>query len=1066
MNPNPDSGLWMFVTHSAFPIVVDAVGKSFLLMGAMCLVILCMKRCSAAARHLAWFLAVVSLLALPLLSLALPGWRVLPAWMNISDVAGAVVHSPSAPVPSVSAPVAESGLPVPGRSAPVESASVTSIAPASVVSSASAPTMNDRSGLATSGAIYSVGFVAWMIGSALALLPALLGMISLWHLGRGARRETASSWLELLGRLLACLRIRRRVELLRSSRRPMPMTWGVVHPKLLLPEEAQEWSDERRRVVLLHELAHARRWDYLTNLVTQLVCALYWFNPLVWLAARRMITERERACDDIVLTQGASPADYAEQVLHIAVNLRTGRFAGAMGIAMARQSMLEGRLLAILDGTRSRAALTRVAVVTSLAAMIAVVAPVAMTKAAQSAPEDRNGSLSGGSSITAHVLGTDGKPCNASVTFWRAVETTAPAEPTVAEFWDLSNKTMRWRDTVHAKTWEPIRHVGTSPDAMVADLEPGDYRVTAEMGHGPAPFGVSDVIRVDDARSTRKTTIRLEAGPSLTVSGIETATQQSVSGLDGRAREGWFVVALTRTDGLPIASWSGSRWSGPKKQDGVVRFDQLQPGKYRLIAYCPAYLYGRAECVSADGPMEIEMLPGQNREIAVPLKRVDFSEEEIRLRWPFVAQGRVTDELGQAIEGAYVQVHCGMGTLWQTGETRSGADGRYTLRFRGGVNSETGRAARQVASIGVSKSGFVEAGRQPQGGLMMDGDPAAGAKGDSHLILPDKPFDLDFVIKLETKTTDAETTFANIAASSDGARLRELLVGGKWDEALKLARPAARCLESHNQSEGFIQTSSPVMLDWDMCVAGTETNSGAAQRPHIYQYPWLEFSQKPDGLFATLHLRYQSWPKTAWKVRLQRVDRDGAAVVVHRQDEKVLENSGNIMKVPSIDESEVVFHLGDDPVFRPSPGMLYMVSIETLSTEQGNPVRWGEAMPLSLDLATPEVSRVFHGESLTLTRADGKIVAKAAASILSYPRCGWRLSLDLTDDAGKSLISAGTYAENSGEIRRVPELAHMEFPITIPADAAVLDAARRWTLRVERVSGPPHLGEGQPQGAL
>ena len=152
----------------------------------------------------------------------------------------------------------------------------------------------------------------------LALVPTALGRFSLWRLERASRRETAVSWLELLRSLLARLKFNRAVDLLKTNRRRMPMTWGVIRPKLLLPEASQEWTEERRRVVLLHELAHAKRGDYLTNLVTQLACALYWFNPFVWFAARQMIAERERACDDVVLRHGARPSDYAEQLLHIA----------------------------------------------------------------------------------------------------------------------------------------------------------------------------------------------------------------------------------------------------------------------------------------------------------------------------------------------------------------------------------------------------------------------------------------------------------------------------------------------------------------------------------------------------------------------------------------------------------------------------------------------------------------------------------------------------------------------------------------------------------------------------
>jgi beta-lactamase regulating signal transducer with metallopeptidase domain len=229
---------------------------------------------------------------------------------------------------------------------------------------------------------WRAGLLAWLAGVLLALAPVILGVFSLRRLERAARRETASSWLDLLRQLLTRLGCKRRVVLLKAAQRRMPMTWGVLRPKVLLPEESQEWPEERRGVVLLHELAHAKRCDYLTHLVARLVCALYWFNPLVWLAARRMVAERERACDDIVLRHGAKPADYAGQVLEISAGLSPGWLAGAGGIAMARPSNLESRLCAILDAKRNRAAVTRWAVLSALLLLTALLVPLAMLKAA------------------------------------------------------------------------------------------------------------------------------------------------------------------------------------------------------------------------------------------------------------------------------------------------------------------------------------------------------------------------------------------------------------------------------------------------------------------------------------------------------------------------------------------------------------------------------------------------------------------------------------------------------------------------------------------------------------
>jgi hypothetical protein len=185
----------------------------------------------------------------------------------------------------------------------------------------------------------------------------------------------------------AALGVRKLVRLLRCPAVGVPMTWGWRQPAVFVPAEAEAWPVEQRRAVLLHELGHVKRWDCLTHGLARLACALFWFNPLVWVAAWRMRVERERACDDLVLTAGAKACEYASQLLQIAARIAGRGFAGGAAIAMARRSTLEGRLLAILDAGRNRAALTRRSVVAAALLVGCVVAPVAMLRGGEEAGE-------------------------------------------------------------------------------------------------------------------------------------------------------------------------------------------------------------------------------------------------------------------------------------------------------------------------------------------------------------------------------------------------------------------------------------------------------------------------------------------------------------------------------------------------------------------------------------------------------------------------------------------------------------------------------------------------------
>jgi beta-lactamase regulating signal transducer with metallopeptidase domain len=208
----------------------------------------------------------------------------------------------------------------------------------------------------------TVAAVVWIAGTALILGRLLLGIFLVQRMSRRSLVVSDAAWLPLARGLAADLGIAR-VTFRRGPAGTMPMAWGVLRPSVLMPEDADAWPEERLRIVLLHELAHVKRADCLTHMLAQAACALYWMNPLAWIAARGARTERERACDDLVLAHGTPGADYADQLLAIARTLDHDRPAPAIAgasLAMAYRSQLEGRLMSILDPTVRRSRMSRV----------------------------------------------------------------------------------------------------------------------------------------------------------------------------------------------------------------------------------------------------------------------------------------------------------------------------------------------------------------------------------------------------------------------------------------------------------------------------------------------------------------------------------------------------------------------------------------------------------------------------------------------------------------------------------------------------------------------------------
>jgi beta-lactamase regulating signal transducer with metallopeptidase domain len=227
----------------------------------------------------------------------------------------------------------------------------------------------------------------WLAGTSLVLLRELLAAFGLSRWRRHAAPLTSTNWLATLARVGFD---HQRLQVLESKSVASPCTWGFVRPVLLLPTAGDSWPESARYAALMHELAHIERRDAVSILVARLACAVYWFNPLVWLAAERIRSLQERACDDAVLRAGATPSDYAQFLLDVAASHTSGarRFVRALG--MTHGSSLRTRIVAILDpqATRSRPRRIRVAAVcASLFAVTMLLATITVAVEPPPAPQ-------------------------------------------------------------------------------------------------------------------------------------------------------------------------------------------------------------------------------------------------------------------------------------------------------------------------------------------------------------------------------------------------------------------------------------------------------------------------------------------------------------------------------------------------------------------------------------------------------------------------------------------------------------------------------------------------------
>ncbi|MFP3940224.1 MAG: M56 family metallopeptidase, partial [Thermoanaerobaculia bacterium] len=366
----------------AFLLDLALKGSAVLITGF--LAALALRRATAAARHLAWCATFGALVLLPVLVAWAPALE-LAVVPGVSSRASDLGRRQAPPLPGTGDPSPHAGTAPSWRVGEDLASSRGGAGPAGAEASGGPVAATVEGTSASPWARSGRWLAAVYLAGALALLGYLaLGALRARSLRRGARRlESQPGWRELLDALRALAGVHRPVILEATDRVAVPLAWGARRPRIVLPARAGAWDGGQRREVLLHELAHVARHDWLSQTLARVGCALFWFHPLAWMAARRLILEAERACDDRVLEAGADSCDYADRLLRVAGSARRVPDASYAAVAMARRSDLATRIESILDGRTRRGAPGRPMALLMVAALLAPAAALGPARIAR-----------------------------------------------------------------------------------------------------------------------------------------------------------------------------------------------------------------------------------------------------------------------------------------------------------------------------------------------------------------------------------------------------------------------------------------------------------------------------------------------------------------------------------------------------------------------------------------------------------------------------------------------------------------------------------------------------------
>lgn len=310
-------------------VILNGTIQGILLFGFIYIILSLWKNIDARTRHFIWFITIASFAVLPVFTIFFEAVNI--DLFGAREKSAAIYETFSSVIP------------------------VNSISGTAATANTTLTNLTDyRIDVSTTNLRWIVLFIGWITVAFFTFFRFVLGIIKAGEIKRTGTLVKDAAMLNHFQKLCGRNNVRKNIRLYISTEAESPYTFGFLRPSIVLPVTINQWNKKDLKPVLIHELEHIKRKDFLSQSIASFICSIFWFVPMVWILRQNLYVEQEKACDDGVIQNGENRKHYAKQMIRLASSTGKKNLSPALYIFNGRKKTFEKRIKYILENRREK----------------------------------------------------------------------------------------------------------------------------------------------------------------------------------------------------------------------------------------------------------------------------------------------------------------------------------------------------------------------------------------------------------------------------------------------------------------------------------------------------------------------------------------------------------------------------------------------------------------------------------------------------------------------------------------------------------------------------------------